>query len=268
MPTKCLSSMVPALLRECIETATPYPIAGLFEVSDFAGSVDRMYEKGLPPGAKPGWPSLNQLSTFQPGQWTVVTGIPGNGKSELLDAILINLATAYGSKSCSVRLNGEVKELKAGETTYTINGVTAVKVNYHHAIGIGEIADILEDAAKDLRKELESRNQVQYDACTVSLTVPATYVNQHFTNQMNAQTDKFFFAMEDGNMEAAEKYWALGGKFYEYIRRNHTPEAIKNSQVLQQQAKRIQAFKGIRVPLHEDIASTNTSQPPEEEKTP
>lgn len=84
------------MLKECIENARPYPIAGIFEVSDFSTSIDRMYEKGLPPGAKPGWPSLNRLITFQPGQWSVVTGIPGHGKSELLDAILINLATAYG----------------------------------------------------------------------------------------------------------------------------------------------------------------------------
>lgn len=83
-------------LRECMEAARPYPVAGIFEVSDFAVSVDRMYEKGLPPGVKPGWSSLNRLITFQPGQWTVVTGIPGHGKSELLDAILVNLAAAYG----------------------------------------------------------------------------------------------------------------------------------------------------------------------------
>ena len=83
-------------LQECIENAHPYPVAGLFEVKNFSVAIDRMYEKGLPAGAKPGWPSLNRLITFQPGQWTVVTGIPGHGKSELLDAIIINLATAYG----------------------------------------------------------------------------------------------------------------------------------------------------------------------------
>jgi twinkle protein len=84
------------VLQERLVSARPYPVSGIFEVADFATSIDRMYEKGLPPGAKPGWPSLNHLITFQPGQWTVVTGIPGHGKSELLDAILVNLAAAYG----------------------------------------------------------------------------------------------------------------------------------------------------------------------------
>lgn len=83
-------------LRECIESASPYPVAGIFNITDFAVSIDRMYEKGLPPGVKPGWSSLDHLITFQPGQWTVVTGIPGHGKSELLDAILVNLASVYG----------------------------------------------------------------------------------------------------------------------------------------------------------------------------
>jgi len=84
------------ILKECIDSARPYPVVGIFEVADFAISIDRMYEKGLPPGAKPGWPSLNKLITFQPGQWTAVTGIPGHGKSELIDAILVNLAESLG----------------------------------------------------------------------------------------------------------------------------------------------------------------------------
>lgn len=84
------------ILRECISTARPYPVAGIFDVSDFAEQINRMYEKGLPPGARPGWYSVNQLITFQPGQWTAVTGIPGHGKSEWLDAVAVNLANCYG----------------------------------------------------------------------------------------------------------------------------------------------------------------------------
>lgn len=83
-------------LRECITAARPYPVAGIFDVTDFAEQINRMYEKGLPPGARPGWPSLNALITFQPGQWTTVTGIPGHGKSEVIDAFMINLANKYG----------------------------------------------------------------------------------------------------------------------------------------------------------------------------
>jgi twinkle protein len=47
---------------------------------------------GLKPGSSTGWPNLDTRYTVAPGQWTLVTGLPGSGKSEWLDALLVNLA--------------------------------------------------------------------------------------------------------------------------------------------------------------------------------
>jgi twinkle protein len=47
---------------------------------------------GLPRGSLTGWKQLDELYTVGLGQWTVVTGTPGSGKSEWLDALLVNLA--------------------------------------------------------------------------------------------------------------------------------------------------------------------------------
>lgn len=58
--------------------------------------LDHAYEHGVPPGALPGWPDLNEFYTIAPGQWTLITGIPGHGKSELLDAMMVNLAVRDG----------------------------------------------------------------------------------------------------------------------------------------------------------------------------
>lgn len=53
----------------------------------------RMYrEGGLPRGSLPGWAPVDELYSVAPGQWTVVTGTPGSGKSEWLDAMLVNIA--------------------------------------------------------------------------------------------------------------------------------------------------------------------------------
>jgi twinkle protein len=52
---------------------------------------------GLKPGQSTGWEGLDELYTIAPSQWTVVTGMPGAGKSEWLDAMLINLAEADDS---------------------------------------------------------------------------------------------------------------------------------------------------------------------------
>lgn len=53
----------------------------------------RLYRSGgLRPGQSTGWGCLDGLYTVQTGQWTVITGTPGAGKSEWLDALLVNLA--------------------------------------------------------------------------------------------------------------------------------------------------------------------------------
>lgn len=47
---------------------------------------------GLPKGSPVGWPSVDQLYTVGLGQWTLITGTPGSGKSEWLDAAMVNMA--------------------------------------------------------------------------------------------------------------------------------------------------------------------------------
>lgn len=62
---------------------------------DLYDEVLALYKSGgLPRGQSTGWDSLDELYTVLPGQWTVVTGIPQSGKSEWLDAMLVNLAEA------------------------------------------------------------------------------------------------------------------------------------------------------------------------------
>lgn len=55
-------------------------------------AIELLWHKGLPPGDRTGWPSLDRHYTVAPGQLTVITGWPGAGKSEWLDALLVNLA--------------------------------------------------------------------------------------------------------------------------------------------------------------------------------
>jgi twinkle protein len=69
---------------------------------DVLGEVLDLHTKGLPSGARTGWSSVDKHYTVAPGQFTVVTGYPGSGKSEWVDALQLNLArqgwrTAYYS---------------------------------------------------------------------------------------------------------------------------------------------------------------------------
>ena len=49
-------------------------------------------------GESTGIDSVDKLFTIAPGQLSVVTGIPGSGKSEFIDQLMINLARNSGWK--------------------------------------------------------------------------------------------------------------------------------------------------------------------------
>lgn len=64
------------------------------DIAGFASrlpEIERLWQEGLPPGDKTGWPSLDKHYSVAGGQLTVVTGWPGSGKSEWLDALHVNL---------------------------------------------------------------------------------------------------------------------------------------------------------------------------------
>lgn len=83
-------------LREAVQKAPAYPVAGIHELHDVDESFENLYEFGLQPGVSTGWPTLDLYYTVKLGQWTVLTGIPGHGKSNFVDALAINLAKMYG----------------------------------------------------------------------------------------------------------------------------------------------------------------------------
>lgn len=87
-----LNGKGPAAIKEAIAKARPYPIKGIFEAQDVSDKIDALYTYGLPRGVETGWPSMTEYYTVKEGQWTLVTGIPGHGKSNILDAMLVNVA--------------------------------------------------------------------------------------------------------------------------------------------------------------------------------
>lgn len=60
--------------------------------TDLTKEIQELFIRGLPKGASTGWPTIDSFYTVVPGQFTVVTGVPGHGKSEWLDALSVNLA--------------------------------------------------------------------------------------------------------------------------------------------------------------------------------
>jgi twinkle protein len=91
-----LIKLGPEALQKCIEDAQPVPIEGTYSVTDFRSEILRRYEGEVRRGVSTGWPGMDGHYTVLEGEWTLVTGIPGHGKSEWLDALAVHLAQQHG----------------------------------------------------------------------------------------------------------------------------------------------------------------------------
>lgn len=82
-------------VASALADAQPYPVAGIYTVRDLADDIDRLYDDGYDRGCQIGWQSFDRHYRSRPGVLTVVTGIPGNGKSVFLDNVLMRLASQH-----------------------------------------------------------------------------------------------------------------------------------------------------------------------------
>lgn len=67
-------------------------LKGAYSAELYADAIEEMREKGLPRGETIGWQSLDPYYTVPRGQWSVVTGLSGSGKSTFLDNCFVKLA--------------------------------------------------------------------------------------------------------------------------------------------------------------------------------
>lgn len=61
-----------------------------------------LHDQGMPAGLQVPWMNMKKLYSVAPAQWTLVTGMPGSGKSEFLDALLIELMRTYPKARCAL----------------------------------------------------------------------------------------------------------------------------------------------------------------------
>jgi len=69
-----------------------FPLEGIEKLIDFEDDLDNIYFNGYPEGIKIGYSQFDQLMSWFTSQVTVLTGIPGHGKSEFLDQVMMKLA--------------------------------------------------------------------------------------------------------------------------------------------------------------------------------
>lgn len=85
-------------LARHVSQPKPWPIEDLFTAGSFTSRVTDIYNNGFGALYSTGWDNIDERFKIRPKELSVVTGIPGSGKSEFIDALAINLAKLHGWK--------------------------------------------------------------------------------------------------------------------------------------------------------------------------
>lgn len=92
---ECLIKLGALKLKEFINHAKPFPIKGAIEVDQISDKITHLFHHGYEKGKLTGIFELEDFYTIREGEMSVITGIPGHGKSNFVDNIMVNMARRY-----------------------------------------------------------------------------------------------------------------------------------------------------------------------------
>lgn len=81
-----------------IDGAEHCPISGLKTFKDYENDIYNLYNGVTGDFYKTGWKDMDKHLKIKTGQLNIVTGVPGSGKSEWVDDLMINTVNRYGLK--------------------------------------------------------------------------------------------------------------------------------------------------------------------------
>jgi twinkle protein len=85
-------------VNNIIDSAKPFPVDGVHTFGEFRDEIINYYNNGIEKGTSTGWMKMDEYLTLQSGKLNILTGIPNSGKSEWLDALIINTIGSNGWK--------------------------------------------------------------------------------------------------------------------------------------------------------------------------
>jgi twinkle protein len=85
-------------LRQFVNDAKSFPLEGVLNIDNIWQNVLNYNEKGVV-NYSIGLGESDGYFKMAFGEWSVVTGIPNSGKSDIVDQICVNMATKYGFRS-------------------------------------------------------------------------------------------------------------------------------------------------------------------------
>ncbi|MBQ0046818.1 MAG: toprim domain-containing protein [Prevotellaceae bacterium] len=85
-------------VRECIKAACDIPLIGIQTANDVRDELQQLFEHGMQRGASVHMGEFDNLMTFETGRYMVVSGRPGDGKSEFIDELCLRLCLYHDWK--------------------------------------------------------------------------------------------------------------------------------------------------------------------------
>lgn len=79
--------------RKALEDAPIPRLEGTFTAEDLREGLHQLFEEGYTSGVELGIPNLDEIMRLETGRVLTVTGIPGHGKSDFVDEIVLRLCT-------------------------------------------------------------------------------------------------------------------------------------------------------------------------------
>ena len=83
-------------LSIALANAREVPLEGVFTAADVREELSALLRSGMPKGETFGWDNLDKYLSVKPGFVMTVTGIPGSGKSEFVDEMVLRLSMRHG----------------------------------------------------------------------------------------------------------------------------------------------------------------------------
>ena len=83
-------------LKKLVELSKPYPLPGVEDAVSFEDRILAIHRGDIAQTFSTGWENVDKFMRIRLGELSVVTGVPGSGKSEFIDALMVNLAELYG----------------------------------------------------------------------------------------------------------------------------------------------------------------------------
>ena len=85
-------------VKKVIEGAEHCPVSGLKTFNDYEQEILNLYNGVSGSYYQTGWRDMDKHLKIKTGQLNIVTGVPGSGKSEWVDDLMINTVKQYGLK--------------------------------------------------------------------------------------------------------------------------------------------------------------------------